>query len=175
MSLTRAEKNAIIINDSKGIQHPDYYVCHTKTGGVQVRKRKKKLEVNPPVKTEAGFAQEPTVPIENTSEAQMVLKETPKTNNYDTVSNKQLLDMMIQILDKTTESRDKNLNDVEREKETKENEEFAEGMKMRAEKVIKEKLPEKQPEIKPQQERSPQQQHSPQPRIFRRKGRNLLR
>ena len=101
--------------------------------------------------------------------------ETAKTNNYDTVSNKQLLDMMIQILDKTTESKDKNLNDVEREKETKENEEFAEGMKMRAEKVIKEKLPEKQPEIKPQQERSPQQQHSPQPRIFRRKGRNLLR
>jgi hypothetical protein len=153
MSLTRAEKNAIIINESKGIQHPDYYVCHTKTGGVQVRKRKKKLEENPPVKTEA---------IEN----------IPKAKNYDTVSNKQLLDMMIQILDKTTESKDKNLNDVEREKETKENEEFTEGMKMRAEKVIKEKLPE--PEIRTEIKTQETPQRT-QPRVFRRKGRNLLR
>ena len=174
MSLTRAEKNAIIINESKGIQHPDYYVCHTKTGGVQVRKRKKKLEEN------SG---------ENKIETNKahIAAETPepkpvKTNNYDTVSNKQLLDMMIQILDKTTESKDKNLNDVEREKETKENEEFTEGMKMRAEKVIKEKLPEPeiQTEIKTQE--TPQRT---QPRVFRmtygpegfarRKGRNLLR
>ena len=162
MSLTRAEKNAIIINESKGIQHPDYYVCHTKTGGVQVRKRKKKLEV---VKTEA---------IENTTES---LTETLKTNpvkekNYDTVSNKQLLDMMLQILDKTTESKDKNLNDVEREKETKENEEFTEGMKMRAEKVIKENLPEPEIHTEIKTQVTPQRT---QPRVFRRKGRNLLR
>ena len=178
MSLTRAEKNAIIINESKGIQHPDYYVCHTKTGGVQVRKRKKKLEVNlGENKIETNKAH--------------IAAETPepnpvKTNNYDTVSNKQLLDMMIQILDKTTESKDKNLNDVEREKETKENEEFTEGMKMRAEKVIKENLPERtqsvlearsaEPEIKVTPEIKPQvQQRIPQPRVFRRKGRNLLR
>ena len=164
MSLTRAEKNAIIINESKGIQHPDYYVCHTKTGGVQVRKRKKKLETNPPVKTET---------IENTTES---LTETPKTNpvkekNYDTVSNKQLLDMMLQILDKTTESKDKNLNDVEREKETNENKEFTEGMKMRAEKVIKENLPERTQSVL--EARSAE--IKPQPRVFRRKGRNLLR
>ena len=175
MSLTRAEKNAIIINESKGIQHPDYYVCHTKTGGVQVRKRKKKLEENPPVKTEAVFTQEPTVrPYGAQAQRAVPVENIPKTKNYDTVSNKQLLDMMIQILDKTTESKDKNLNDVEREKETKENEEFTEGMKMRAEKVIKENLPE--PEIKVTPEIKPQvQQRIPQPRVFRRKGRNLLR
>ena len=173
MSLTRAEKNAIIINESKGIQHPDYYVCHTKTGGVQVRKRKKKLEENPPVKTEAVFTQEPTVrPYGAQAQRAVPVENIPKTKNYDTVSNKQLLDMMIQILDKTTESRDKNLNDVEREKETKENEEFTEGMKMRAEKVIKEKLPEREirTEIKTQETPQPTQ-----PRVFRRKGRNLLR
>ena len=42
--LTRAEKNMIIINESKGIQHPDYYVCDTKNGGVQVRKRKQQQQ-----------------------------------------------------------------------------------------------------------------------------------
>ena len=92
MSLTRAEKNAIIINDAKGIQHPDYYVCHTKTGGVQVRKRKKKLEVTTPVNVDSLI--EPASP----------------ERNYDTVTNKQLLDMMLQILDKTTECKDENLN-----------------------------------------------------------------
>jgi hypothetical protein len=131
-------------------------VCHTKTGGVQVRKRKKKLEVTTPVNVDSLI--EPASP----------------ERNYDTVTNKQLLDMMLQILDKTTECKDENLNDVEREKETKENEEFAEGMKMRAEKVINENLPEQSepknivPEVKPQQMQRPQL------RVTRRKGRNLL-
>ena len=182
MSLTRAEKNAIIINESKGIQHPDYYVCHTKTGGVQVRKRKKKLEV---VKTEVienttdtiTETSNPGILQDSWANGSMSLEDAKhpkpvKEKNYDTVSNKQLLDMMIQILDKTTESKDKNLNDVEREKETKENEEFTEGIKMRAEKVIKEKLPEREirTEIKTQETPQPTQ-----PRVFRRKGRNLLR
>ena len=158
MSLTRAEKNEIIINDAKGILHPDYYVCHTKTGGVQVRKRKTPLNI----KTDGMERPED---VNALAESSSPVKE----RNYDTVTNKQLLDMMLQILDKTTECKDENLNDVEREKETKENEEFAEGMKMRAEKVINDNLPEQKntvPEIKPQR---------PQLRVNRRKGRNLLR
>ena len=40
MSLSRSERNSIIINDAKGIQHPLYYVMTDKNGKIQVRKRK---------------------------------------------------------------------------------------------------------------------------------------
>ena len=40
MSLSRSERNSIIINDAKGIQHPLYYVMTYKNGKIEVRKRK---------------------------------------------------------------------------------------------------------------------------------------
>ena len=106
--LTRAEKNKIIINESKGIQHPLYYVHTTKTGLVQVRKR-------------TGSALEQTPQTELKSE----IKSEPKPqNDYESVTNKQLLEKMLQILEQNVVSRDKNLNSVENERMTAENEKF---------------------------------------------------
>ena len=47
MSLSRSERNSIIINDAKGIQHPLYYVMTDKNGKIQVRKRKVPLTNTP--------------------------------------------------------------------------------------------------------------------------------
>ena len=153
-NLTRAEKNAIIINDSKGIQHPEYYVCHTKSGGVQVRKRKTPLtvtQVNQPSDTV-----EPS--IRKNPEASPTDSVPNKVIDYETTTNKQLLEKMLSILEKNSESKDKNLNDPEREKETKENKEFIEGL--REESTIANKVPATAVQVPPK----PRQ----------RKGRNLL-
>lgn len=141
--LTQAEKNNIIINESRGIQHPDYYVCHTKTGGVQVRKRKTPLSTSNATPTEQTPKQTPVEqtekPIEQHTEQQQ--PEQQKVDNdlkYEMVTNKQLLEKMLNILEKNTECKDKNLNDVEKEKVTDENKEFAESIKEKIEHCDKE-------------------------------------
>ena len=166
--LTRAEKNMIIINESKGIQHPEYYVCHTKNGGVQVRKRKQPLNVGlltqstsqnikTPIKENPTFDSltegQGTLPDSNTegegSEGLSSKIEPPKeTISYEAVTNKQLLEKMLLILEKNAESKNKDLNDPERERETEDNKQFIEGVKTQAEQLNINK--EKQPvDIKP--------------------------
>ena len=54
------------------------------------------------------------------------------------VTNKQLLEKMLNILEKNTECKDKNLNDVEKERVTDENKEFAESIKEKIEHCDKE-------------------------------------
>ena len=150
--LTRAEKNMIIINESKGIQHPEYYVCHTKNGGVQVRKRKQPLNVglltqstSQNIKT--PIKENPT--CDSLTEAQGSVNtegegseglsskiEPPKeTISYEAVTNKQLLEKMLLILEKNAESKNKDLNDPERERETEDNKQFIEGVKSQAEQL----------------------------------------
>ncbi|KAI5532458.1 hypothetical protein TVAGG3_0368670, partial [Trichomonas vaginalis G3] len=40
MSLSKSERESIILNDARGIQHPFYYVSQSKDGKIYVRKRK---------------------------------------------------------------------------------------------------------------------------------------
>ncbi|EAX71784.1 hypothetical protein TVAG_542910, partial [Trichomonas vaginalis G3] len=40
MSLSKSERESIILNDARGIQHPFYYVSQSKDGTIYVRKRK---------------------------------------------------------------------------------------------------------------------------------------
>ena len=149
--LTRAEKNMIIINESKGIQHPDYYVCHTKNGGVQVRKRKQSLNVGlltqstsqnikTPIKENPTCDSLPEVEGSSNTEGQrsegLRADTTPKeTISYEAVTNKQLLEKMLLILEKNAESKNKDLNDPERERETEDNKQFIEGVKSQAEQL----------------------------------------
>ena len=108
--LTRAEKNKIIINESKGIQHPSYYVHTTKSGIVQVRKR-------------TGSAVEPSEKVDPNGQSPQALEQKPQID-YESVTNKQLLEKMLQILENNVVSRDNNLNSVENERVTSENEKF---------------------------------------------------
>ena len=159
--LTRSEKNAIIINESKGIQHPDYYVCYTKKGGVQVRKRKTPLVVteveNTPGKPciPGNVSGNKTAKTPDTIAEDKVEKidDTKPNVDYESVSNKQLFEKMLSILEKNVECKDKSLNDPEKERVTEENKQYVEGVKKEVEKPVT-----KQRAISPQ----------------RRKGRNLL-
>ena len=124
MSLSRSERNSIIINDAKGIQHPLYYVMTDKNGKIQVRKRKVPL-------TNTSTESKPVV----VNEEQITEKEN--VTIYESVTNKKLLEKMLEVLERSTESNDLNKNPVERQKETEENKQFVSNI---SEQVEKEKI-----------------------------------
>ena len=115
--LTKAEKNQIILNESRGIQHPLYYCLTTKTGGVQVRKRKVPLS------------------IELKNESKPVEESEPHESKdiYETITNKEILEKMLSILENQVVSRDGNLNSVENERITEDNKKFVENIADQAE------------------------------------------
>ena len=115
--LTSAERNSIILNESRGIQHPLYYVCQTKSGKVQVRKRRTPLVVN-------------EAPLRNTPQpTQVVTEEAPRPEtNYDSVSNRELLERMLDVLQKNVNSNDPDKNSVENERVTQENQQFIDNI-----------------------------------------------
>ena len=127
MSLSRSERNSIIINDAKGIQHPLYYVMTDKNGKIQVRKRKVPL-------TNMSTESKPVVVNE-----EQVTEPVEKENVtiYESVTNKKLLEKMLEVLERSTKSNDLNKNPVERQKETEENKQFVSNI---SEQVEKEKI-----------------------------------
>ena len=130
MSLSRSERNSIIINDAKGIQHPLYYIMTDKNGKIQVRKRKVPLTNT---STESK-------PVEVNEESKKQFTEPVEKENvtiYESVTNKKLLEKMLEVLERSTESNDLNKNPVERQKETEENKKFVSNI---SEQVEKEKI-----------------------------------
>ena len=117
--LTRAEKDQIIYNEGHGILHPENYCYTTKSGSIQIRKRKQALTVPISENKEPQPTPEPTQPT-----------PTKKEEDYDSVSNKQLLEKMLEILEKNNNTNNnQNLNDPEREKEKEENKQFIENIR----------------------------------------------
>ena len=127
MSLSRSERNSIIINDAKGIQHPLYYVMTDKNGKIQVRKRKVPLTSPKEEKTEDV----------NELNKEEQSNEPVNTSIYESVTNKKLLEKMLEVLERSTESNNLNKNPVERQKETEENKKFVSNI---SEQVEKEKI-----------------------------------
>ena len=129
--LTRAEKDQIIYNEGHGILHPEYYCYTTKSGSIQIRKRKQALTVpisenkeQAPAGGSNEMRQQPAAP-EPTQPM-----PTKKEEDYDSVSNKQLLEKMLEILEKNNNTNNnQNLNDPEREKEKEENKQFIENIR----------------------------------------------
>ena len=130
MSLSRSERNSIIINDAKGIQHPLYYVMTDKNGKIQVRKRKVPL-------TNTSTESKPVVVNEESKEQVTEPVEKENVTIYESVTNKKLLEKMLEVLERSTESNDLNKNQVERQKETEENKKFVSNI---SEQVEKEKI-----------------------------------
>ena len=130
MSLSRSERNSIIINDAKGIQHPLYYVMTDKNGKIQVRKRKVPL-------TNTSTESKPVVVNEESKEQVTEPVEKENVTIYESVTNKKLLEKMLEVLERSTESNDMNKNPVERQKETEENKQFVSNI---SEQVEKEKI-----------------------------------
>ena len=141
--LSRAERNEIIMNESRGIHHPEYYVSTTKSGQVQVRKRK--VPIN-------RIEQPPPQEVINTPPQQQYVQPVPtptppqREDVYETMSNKAILEKMLNILEKQSISNDKTLTPSENEHITEENREFIEN--------IRESIPE--PELEPEPEPKPE-------------------
>jgi hypothetical protein len=131
-------------------------VCHTKNGGVQVRKRKQPLNVGlltqstsqnikTPIKENPTYDsltegqgsanQEPNTEGQRSEGLSSKIEPPKETISYEAVTNKQLLEKMLLILEKNAESKNKDLNDPERERETEDNKQFIEGVKSQAEQL----------------------------------------
>ena len=117
--LTTAERNSIIQNESRGIHHPLYYVCQTKSGKVQVRKRKTPL-VNGSITSRAPTHQTPTLTAQPQQQAPTV--------DYNSVTNRELLERMLDVLQKNVHSNDEDKNSVENERITQENQQFIDNI-----------------------------------------------
>ena len=131
--LTSAERNSIILNESRGIQHPLYYVCQTKSGKVQVRKRKTPL-VNDSVAPPAPptVIHEPTE-VATPSPTRNIVATTQSQGgsdnvNYDSVTNRELLERMLDVLQKNVNSNDEEKNSPENERVTQENKQFIDNI-----------------------------------------------
>ena len=98
-----------------------------KNGKIQVRKRKVPL-------TNTSTESKPVVVNE-----EQVTEPVEKENVtiYESVTNKKLLEKMLEVLERSTESNDMNKNPVERQKETEENKQFVSNI---SEQVEKEKI-----------------------------------
>ena len=150
--LSRAEKNEIILNDSRGFPHPDYYVYTTKSGQIQVRKRKISLnnmttsnnntdiQQNSNVNSNVNSNNVNTNSTNNTNNTTISQSDNITTNNtndikqkeetlYETMTNKMILEKMLNILEKNAVSNDKNLSQPENENITNENKQFVENIK----------------------------------------------
>ena len=146
MTVTPNMRAQIILDYENGIEHAEYYVIKTKTGVTQVRRRKHPVEQAPqtpaPVQTESPPKSEPestlpsaSPPPENKKqkkpepelEHEPMKKQKPK-KDYDAITNKQLMEKMVAILEQNVVSRDLN-NAVENERKTEENKRFIEEVK----------------------------------------------
>ena len=126
--LTSAERNSIIQNESRGIHHPLYYVCQTKSGKVQVRKRKTPL-VNGSITSTAPTPQTPTLTAQPQQQVNGVGSSmSAPTVNYDSVTNRELLERMLDVLQKNVNSNDEDKNSVENERITQENQQFIDNI-----------------------------------------------
>ncbi|EAX85851.1 hypothetical protein TVAG_097430 [Trichomonas vaginalis G3] len=109
MSLSKSERESIILNDARGIQHPFYYVSQSKDGKIYVRKRK--------------------VPLANAESDSINVHDGGEEKKPDVLSitNQELIAKFVNFIEKQTES--KNPDPPVKEVETKENVQFIENVK----------------------------------------------
>ncbi|EAX73958.1 hypothetical protein TVAG_542590 [Trichomonas vaginalis G3] len=128
MSLSKSERESIILNDARGIQHPFYYVSQSKDGKIYVRKRKVPLantesdNINVHGKGEAHEAHiKPSIQTEKSIEPE------EKKPDVLSITNQELIAKFVNFIEKQTES--KNPDPPVKEVETKENVQFIENVK----------------------------------------------
>ncbi|EAX66883.1 hypothetical protein TVAG_529430 [Trichomonas vaginalis G3] len=128
MSLSKSERESIILNDARGIQHPFYYVSQSKDGKIYVRKRKVPLanaesdNIKVHDKGEVHEAHiKPSVQTEPPKEPE------EKKPDVLSITNQELIAKFVNFIEKQTES--KNPDPPVKEVETKENVQFIENVK----------------------------------------------
>lgn len=127
MSLSKSERQSIILNDARGIQHPLYYVSTSKDGKIYVRKRRvpltnsetDKIDIQPKPETKAEDSE--------AVRAKPTIKETEPKPDVLSITNQELIAKFVNFIEKQTES--KNPDPPVKEQETKINEEFVKNVK----------------------------------------------
>ncbi|EAX89527.1 hypothetical protein TVAG_359240 [Trichomonas vaginalis G3] len=128
MSLSKSERESIILNDARGIQHPFYYVSQSKDGKIYVRKRKVPLAnaESDNIKVHGkGEAHEACVTPSVQTEKSIEPEE--KKPDVLSITNQELIAKFVNFIEKQTES--KNPDPPVKEVETKENVQFIENVK----------------------------------------------
>ncbi|KAI5553917.1 hypothetical protein TVAGG3_0249750 [Trichomonas vaginalis G3] len=128
MSLSKSERESIILNDARGIQHPFYYVSQSKDGKIYVRKRKVPLAnaESDNIKVHGkGEAHEAHLSLLFKTEKSIEPEE--KKPDVLSITNQELIAKFVNFIEKQTES--KNPDPPVKELETKENVQFIENVK----------------------------------------------
>ncbi|EAX75833.1 hypothetical protein TVAG_114910 [Trichomonas vaginalis G3] len=125
MSLSKSERESIILNDARGIQHPFYYVSQSKDGKIYVRKRKVPLanaeSDNIKVHGKGEDHIKPSIQTEKS------IEQEEKKPDVLSITNQELIAKFVNFIEKQTES--KNPDPPVKEVETKENVQFIENVK----------------------------------------------
>ncbi|EAX88118.1 hypothetical protein TVAG_104290 [Trichomonas vaginalis G3] len=129
MSLSKSERQSIILNDARGIQHPLYYVSTSKDGKIYVRKRQvpltnsetDKIDIKPPP-SESKPEPKPGGLRESILAQSVEIKP-----DVLSITNQELIAKFVNFIEKQTES--KNPDPPVKEQETKINEEFVKNVK----------------------------------------------
>ncbi|EAX97730.1 hypothetical protein TVAG_168270 [Trichomonas vaginalis G3] len=129
MSLSKSERESIILNDARGIQHPFYYVSQSKDGKIYVRKRKVPLanaeSDNIKVHGTEGEAHE--AHVKPSIQTEKSIEPEEKKPDVLSITNQELIAKFVNFIEKQTES--KNPDPPVKEVETKENVQFIENVK----------------------------------------------
>ncbi|EAX80182.1 hypothetical protein TVAG_461550 [Trichomonas vaginalis G3] len=125
MSLSKSERESIILNDARGIQHPFYYVSQSKDGKIYVRKRKVPL-ANAESDNIKVYGKD-EVHIKPSVQTEPPIEPEEKKPDVLSITNQELIAKFVNFIEKQTES--KNPDPPVKEVETKENVQFIENVK----------------------------------------------
>ncbi|EAX67950.1 hypothetical protein TVAG_506480 [Trichomonas vaginalis G3] len=126
MSLSKSERESIILNDARGIQHPFYYVSQSKDGKIYVRKRKVPL-ANTESDNIKVHGTEGEAYIKPSIQTEKSIEPEEKKPDVLSITNQELITKFVNFIEKQTES--KNPDPPVKEVETKENVQFIENVK----------------------------------------------
>ncbi|EAY12647.1 hypothetical protein TVAG_074750 [Trichomonas vaginalis G3] len=128
MSLSKSERESIILNDARGIQHPFYYVSQSKDGKIYVRKRKVPLANAESDNIKVyGKGEVHETHIKPSVQTEPPKEQEEKKPDVLSITNQELIAKFVNFIEKQTES--KNPDPPVKEVETKENVQFIENVK----------------------------------------------
>ncbi|EAX95887.1 hypothetical protein TVAG_008980 [Trichomonas vaginalis G3] len=128
MSLSKSERESIILNDARGIQHPFYYVSQSKDGKIYVRKRKVPLANAESDNIKVyGKGEVHEAHVKPSIQTEKLIEPEEKKPDVLSITNQELIAKFVNFIEKQTES--KNPDPPVKEVETKENVQFIENVK----------------------------------------------
>ncbi|EAX72646.1 hypothetical protein TVAG_367760 [Trichomonas vaginalis G3] len=128
MSLSKSERESIILNDARGIQHPFYYVSQSKDGKIYVRKRKVPLANAESDNIKVyGKGEVHEAHVKPSIQTEKSIEPEEKKPDVLSITNQELIAKFVNFIEKQTES--KNPDPPVKEVETKENVQFIENVK----------------------------------------------